>query len=99
MAGALWAIRKVIDENSREIFYAERFEDLDDTEELDVRRLWNLSINERKQGLGTIIDVNTTSNNLLQARYDLLKARMNYITQKRMVEFYKGVPLQTKVHE
>ena len=52
-----------------------------------------------EQGLGTIIDVNTTSNNLLQARYDLLKARMNYITQKRMVEFYKGVPLQTKVHE
>lgn len=39
MAGALWAIRKVIDENSREIFYAERFEYLDDTEELDVRRL------------------------------------------------------------
>ena len=39
MAGALRAIRKVIDENSREIFYAERFEDLDDTEELDVRRL------------------------------------------------------------
>lgn len=52
-----------------------------------------------EQGLGTIIDVNTTSNNLLEARYDLLRARMNYIMQKRMVEFYKGVPLQTKVQE
>lgn len=36
MAGALWAIRKVIDENSRETFYAERFEDIDDTEDLDI---------------------------------------------------------------
>lgn len=50
-----------------------------------------------EQGLITIIDLNTTSNNLLQSKYDLLKARLAYVMQKRMVEFYKGVPLQTKV--
>ena len=52
-----------------------------------------------EQGLITIIEVNTTANNYLQAKYDLLKARLNYVLQKKMVDFYKGVPLQTKVGE
>lgn len=50
-----------------------------------------------EQGLITIIELNTTANNYLQAKYDLLRARLNYVLQKKMVDFYKGIPLQTKV--
>ena len=52
-----------------------------------------------EQGLITIIELNTTANNYLQAKYDLLKARLNYVLQKKMVDFYKGIPLQTKIGE
>lgn len=50
-----------------------------------------------EQGLVTIIELNTTANNYLQAKYDLLEARLNYVLRRKMVDFYKGVPLQTKV--
>lgn len=58
---------------------------------------YNAGRKKYEQGLITIIELNTTSNNYLQAKYDLLKARLNYVLQKKMVDFYKGVPLQTKV--
>ena len=58
---------------------------------------YNAGKKKYEQGLITIIELNTTSDNLLQARFDLLKARLNYVVQKRMVDFYKGVPLQNKV--
>lgn len=60
---------------------------------------YNAGRKKYEQGLITIIELNTTSNNLLQAKYDLLQAGLNYVMQKRMVDFYKGVPLQTKVKE
>ena len=50
-----------------------------------------------EQGLVTIMDVNTSDNNLRQAKLDLLKAKLTYGIQKRMVDFYKGTPLQTKI--
>lgn len=50
-----------------------------------------------EQGLITIIELNTTANNYLQAKYDLLEARLKYVQQKKMVDFYKGIPLQTKI--
>lgn len=58
---------------------------------------YNAGKKRYEQGLITIIDLNTTSNNLLQSKYDLLKARLDYVMRKRMVEFYKGVPIQTIV--
>lgn len=58
---------------------------------------YNAGRKKYEQGLITIIELNTTSNNLLQAKYDLLKARLNYVMQKRMVDFYKGIPLQTMI--
>lgn len=58
---------------------------------------YNAGKKRYEQGLSTIIDLNTVSNNLLQAKYDLLKARLNYVMQKKMVDFYKGEPLQTRV--
>lgn len=55
--------------------------------------------NQKKyeQGLVTIIDLNTSANNLLTAKNDLLKARLTFGIKKRMVDFYMGVPLQTEV--
>ena len=50
-----------------------------------------------EQGLVTIMDVNTSDNNLRQAKLDLLKAKLTYGIKKRMVDFYKGTPLQTKI--
>lgn len=55
--------------------------------------------NQKKyqQGLITIIDLNTSDNNLRQAKHDVLKARLTYGIKKRMVDFYQGMPLQTKI--
>ena len=50
-----------------------------------------------EQGLVTVLDVNTSDNNLRQAKLDLLKAKLTYGIKKRMVDFYKGTPLQTKI--
>lgn len=50
-----------------------------------------------EQGLVTIMDVNTSDNNLRQAKLDLLKAKLTYGIKKRMVNFYKGIPLQVKI--
>lgn len=50
-----------------------------------------------EQGLITIIDLNNTSNNQLEARSEVQKSKFNYIMQKKMIDFYRGIPLQTKV--
>lgn len=50
-----------------------------------------------EQGLVTVLDVNTSDNNLRQAKLDLLKAKLTYGIKKRMVDFYKGTPLQSKI--
>lgn len=55
--------------------------------------------NQKKyeQGLVTIIDLNTSDNNLRQSKHDVLKARLTYGIKKKMVDFYQGNPLQTKI--
>lgn len=45
------------------------------------------------EGMVTAIDLQTASNNLLQARSDLLHARLQYIIKCRIVDYYNGVPL------
>lgn len=59
---------------------------------------YNAGKKRYEQGLCSIIDLNTVSNNVLQAKFDLLRARLDYVMQKKMVDFYKGQPLQTRVH-
>lgn len=55
--------------------------------------------NQKKyeQGLVTIIDLNTSDNNLQKSKNDVLKARLTYAIKKKMVDFYTGIPLQSKV--
>ena len=38
-------------------------------------------------------DLQTASNNLLQARSERLRARLQYIVKTRLVEYYNGRPL------
>ena len=45
------------------------------------------------EGMVTAIDLQTAANNLLQARSDLLHARLQYIIKCRIVDYYNGVPL------
>lgn len=63
----------------------------------------NLSFraNQKKfeQGMINLIDLNTSSNNWLKAKNDLLKAKLDFVIKKKMVDFYNGIPLQTKVQE
>lgn len=56
--------------------------------------------NEKKyaQGLVSIIDLNTSDNNWMQAKHDVLKARLTYAIKKRMIDFYTGTPLQTNIN-
>lgn len=58
---------------------------------------YNAARKRYEQGLITIIDLNTTSNSLLEAKYDVLRARLDYVMQKRMIDFYMGKPLQLKM--
>lgn len=57
--------------------------------------------NQKKfeEGMINLIDLNTSSNNWLKAKNDLLKAKLDFVIKKRMVDFYNGVPLQVKVQE
>ena len=48
---------------------------------------YNAARKRYEQGLITIIDLNTTSNSLLEAKYDVLRARLDYVMQKRMIDF------------
>lgn len=58
---------------------------------------YNANQKKYEQGLLTIIDLNTSDNNLLKAKHDVLKARLTYGIKKRMIDFYTGTPLQTKI--
>ena len=54
---------------------------------------YNATRKRYEQGLITIIDLNTTSNSLLEAKYDVLRARLDYVMQRRMMDFYQGQAL------
>lgn len=45
-----------------------------------------------EQGLVSIIDLQTTSNLLLSARYERLNASLRYIIKRKVVDYYKGAP-------
>lgn len=46
-----------------------------------------------ERGMVSALDLQTAANNLLQARSDRLRARLQYILKSRMVEYYNGAPL------
>lgn len=46
-----------------------------------------------EKGMVSALDLQTAANNLLQARSERLRARLQYIIQSRMVDYYNGEPL------
>ena len=44
------------------------------------------------EGLVTAIDLQSASTTLLQAKSDCLRSRLQYMIEKRMVDYYSGVP-------
>lgn len=58
---------------------------------------YNANQKKYEQGLVTVIDLNTSDNNLRQAKHDVLKAKLTYGIKKKIVDFYQGTPLQTKI--
>ncbi len=46
-----------------------------------------------ENGLISALDLQTAANTLLQAKSDRLRARLEYIIQSRMVDYYNGKPL------
>ncbi len=47
-------------------------------------------------GLLTSLDYNVAKNNLTKARSDLLQAKYNYIFNTRILDFYRGIPIDLK---
>lgn len=45
-----------------------------------------------RRGMVSALDLQTAANNLLQARSERLRARLQYIIKTRLVEYYNGVP-------
>jgi outer membrane protein len=53
---------------------------------------------EQKYNLGmlTSLDYNVAKNNLTKARSELLQAKYNYIFNTRILDFYRGIPIDLK---
>ena len=91
-------------ETSREIekLIFEALIDLDSFEKQCQQSIANVKANELShqtteakfvEGLATVIDIQTTQTNLSRAKIDQLQAFLNYLMQRRIVDYYKGVPL------
>lgn len=46
-----------------------------------------------ERGMVSSLDLQTAANNLLQARSERLRSRLQYIVKSRLVEYYNGAPL------
>jgi outer membrane protein len=47
-------------------------------------------------GLLTSLDYNVAKNNLTKSRSELLQAKYNYIFNTRILDFYRGIPIDLK---
>ena len=56
-------------------------------------RAYNDSAGKYDRGMVSALDLQTAANNLLQARSERLRARLQYIIKTRLVEYYNGAPL------
>ena len=51
------------------------------------------AVRKFESGLISALDLQTAANTLLQAKSDMLRARLLYIVKSRMVDYYNGMPL------
>lgn len=54
---------------------------------------YNAVAGKYERGMVSALDLHTAANNLLQARSERLRARLQYIVKTRLVEYYNGAPL------
>ena len=54
---------------------------------------YNAVAGKYDRGMVSALDLQTAANNLLQARSERLRARLQYIIKTRLVEYYTGAPL------
>lgn len=54
---------------------------------------YNAVAGKYERGMVSALDLQTAANNLLQARSERLRARLQYIIKTRLVEYYGGAPL------
>lgn len=54
---------------------------------------YNAVAGKYERGMVSALDLQTAANNLLQARSERLRARLQYIIKTRLVEYYNGAPL------
>ena len=54
---------------------------------------YNAVAGKYDRGMVSALDLQTAANNLLQARSERLRARLQYIIKTRLVEYYNGAPL------
>lgn len=54
---------------------------------------YNAVAGKYERGMVSALDLQTAANNLLQARSERLRARLQYIVKTRLVEYYNGAPL------
>lgn len=53
---------------------------------------YNAVAGKYDRGMVSALDLQTAANNLLQARSERLRARLQYIIKTRLVEYYNGAP-------
>ena len=46
-----------------------------------------------EKGLVTAIELQMSATTLLQAKSDCLRSKLQYMIEKRMVDYYSGIPL------
>ena len=54
---------------------------------------YNAVAGKYDRGMVSALDLQTAANNLMQARSERLRARLQYIIKTRLVEYYNGAPL------
>ncbi len=54
---------------------------------------YEVTLRKYEEGLMSSIDVQTSANTLLNSRADLLQRRLMYLIKRKLVDYYKGIPL------
>ena len=54
---------------------------------------YEVTLRKYEEGLMSSIDVQTSANTLLNSRAELLQKRLMYVIKRKLVDYYKGIPL------
>lgn len=75
-------------------YHAEYYQAKAQVEAMEIA--YNLNQRKYEEGLINPIELHTSANRLLKAKSDELKSRLMYKTKRKMIDYYKGIPLITE---